>query len=45
MKKPVAGAGDTWTWTAIEANTKLPEKFKLRHYRARETLAWTSETR
>jgi IS1 family transposase len=23
MKKPVAGAGDTWTWTAIEAETKL----------------------
>src|SRR5437868_10314373 len=23
MKKPVEGAGDTWTWTAIEAQTKL----------------------
>ncbi len=23
MKKPVDGAGDTWTWTAIEADTKL----------------------
>src|SRR5438309_7622823 len=23
MKKPVKGAGDTWTWTAIEAETKL----------------------
>jgi IS1 family transposase len=23
MKKPVAGAGDTWTWTALEADTKL----------------------
>ena len=23
MKKPVQGAGDTWTWTAIEADTKL----------------------
>jgi IS1 family transposase len=23
MKKPVQGAGDTWTWTAIEAETKL----------------------
>ena len=23
MKTPVAGAGDTWTWTAIEAETKL----------------------
>jgi IS1 family transposase len=23
MKAPVAGAGDTWTWTAIEAETKL----------------------
>jgi IS1 family transposase len=23
MKNPVAGAGDTWTWTAIEAETKL----------------------
>jgi IS1 family transposase len=23
MKVPVDGAGDTWTWTAIEANTKL----------------------
>src|SRR5437016_5776012 len=23
MKKPVGGAGDTWTWTAIEADTKL----------------------
>jgi IS1 family transposase len=23
MKVPVAGAGDTWTWTAIEAETKL----------------------
>jgi IS1 family transposase len=23
MKKPVDGAGDTWTWTAIEAHTKL----------------------
>lgn len=23
MKSPVAGAGDTWTWTAIEAQTKL----------------------
>ena len=23
MKAPVAGAGDTWTWTAIEAQTKL----------------------
>jgi hypothetical protein len=21
MKNPVAGAGDTWTWTAIEADT------------------------
>ena len=23
MKAPVQGAGDTWTWTAIEADTKL----------------------
>lgn len=23
MKKPVDGAGDTWTWTALEADTKL----------------------
>ena len=23
MKRPVAGAGDTWTWTAIDANSKL----------------------
>ena len=23
MKTPVAGAGDTWTWTAIEADSKL----------------------
>src|SRR5947209_20025309 len=23
MKKPVDGAGDTWTWTAIEADTKI----------------------
>jgi IS1 family transposase len=23
MKKPVGGAGDTWTWTALEADTKL----------------------
>ena len=23
MKKPIDGAGDTWTWTAIEAETKL----------------------
>ncbi len=23
MKNPVAGAGDTWTWTAIEADTKI----------------------
>ena len=23
MKVPVAGAGDTWTWTAIEAETKF----------------------
>ena len=23
MKKPVNGAGDTWTWTAIDADTKL----------------------
>ena len=23
MKAPVKGAGDTWTWTAIEADTKL----------------------
>jgi IS1 family transposase len=23
MKKPVESAGDTWTWTAIEADTKL----------------------
>jgi IS1 family transposase len=23
MKKPAEGAGDTWTWTAIEADTKL----------------------
>jgi hypothetical protein len=23
MKTPIAGAGDTWTWTAIEADTKL----------------------
>jgi IS1 family transposase len=23
MKKPIEGAGDTWTWTAIEAETKL----------------------
>jgi IS1 family transposase len=23
MKKPVEGAGDTWTWIAIEAQTKL----------------------
>ena len=23
MKKPVGWAGDTWTWTAIEADTKL----------------------
>lgn len=23
MKKPVDGAGDTWTWTALDADTKL----------------------
>jgi len=23
MKRPVAGAGDTWTWTAIDADSKL----------------------
>jgi IS1 family transposase len=23
MKKPIDGAGDTWTWTALEADTKL----------------------
>ncbi len=23
MKNPIVGAGDTWTWTAIEADTKL----------------------
>src|ERR1700722_13937551 len=23
MKRPIDGAGDTWTWTAIEADTKL----------------------
>ena len=23
MKKPIEGAGDTWTWTAIDADTKL----------------------
>jgi IS1 family transposase len=23
MKKPIAGAGDTWTWTALVADTKL----------------------
>jgi IS1 family transposase len=23
MKKPVAGAGDTWTWTALDADSKL----------------------
>ena len=23
MKSPVQGAGDTWTWTAIEADTKF----------------------
>lgn len=23
MKRPVDGAGDTWTWTAIDADTKL----------------------
>ena len=23
MKQPVPGAGDTWTWTAIDADTKL----------------------
>src|SRR6202048_5262501 len=23
MKRPIEGAGDTWTWTAIEADTKL----------------------
>ena len=23
MKKPVDGAGDTWTWTAIDADSKL----------------------
>jgi IS1 family transposase len=23
MKKPVEGAGDTWTWTALEADTKI----------------------
>jgi hypothetical protein len=23
MKRPVNGAGDTWTWTALEADTKL----------------------
>jgi IS1 family transposase len=23
MKKPAEGAGDTWTWTALEADTKL----------------------
>ena len=23
MKKPVVGAGDTWTWTAIDADSKL----------------------
>jgi len=23
MKRPVTGAGDTWTWTAIEADSKL----------------------
>src|ERR1700730_2262726 len=23
MKRPVEGAGDTWTWTAIDADSKL----------------------
>jgi IS1 family transposase len=23
MKRPIAGAGDTWTWTAIDADSKL----------------------
>ena len=23
MKKPVEGAGDTWTWTALDADSKL----------------------
>jgi hypothetical protein len=23
MKKPVDGAGDTWTWTALYADSKL----------------------
>src|SRR6476619_4972219 len=23
IKRPVDGAGDTWTWTALEADTKL----------------------
>ena len=27
MKNPVEGAGDTWTWTAIEADTKLVISF------------------
>ena len=27
MKKPVDGAGDIWTWTAIEADTKLIVSF------------------
>jgi len=27
MKKPIDGAGDTWTWTALEADTKLIVSF------------------
>ena len=25
MKEPAGGAGDTWTWTAIDADTKLTD--------------------
>jgi hypothetical protein len=34
MKRPVDGAGDTWTWTALEADTKLIVSYFIggRHY-------------
>ena len=29
MKRPVDGAGDVWTWTALDADTKLILSFRL----------------
>jgi IS1 family transposase len=45
MKQPVAGAGDTWTWTAIDADSKLIISWLVGRRDAEYALAFLKDVR